>query len=344
MPRGVFRLFWDELLCGNQIGAYVVNRAKDGTHYWVFALAFPVAEGFISVRLKPSGPIFQTVKKKYAELLTVERARNISPAESKAILLHELQKLGFRDYQHFVTEALTQEMELRQKALAREPIQILSRLLEVSSLGGKLQSECRNISAAYAKTLMVPLNLEVTAARIGREAVTLTVVSSQYDATAKQINSDIKDLLAAANRVEELSSNSCKFDACSLLLLREVIAFFREEADADASIDKGRELSFLETASQANLSSAMASLNSLEEAFNKFKAIHEEVRMQATALEIISVTGKIEAVKVRQSSELMNLLNELNAFKTILKECLKSIDESGHALLAQISQTKSKLA
>lgn len=343
MPRGVFQLFWDELLSNNQIGSYVVNKAKDGSYYWVFALAFPIENGFLSVRLKPSSSVFEVIKKKYDELLGIEKSRGVSPTESKTLLLEEINKLNFRDYKQFMTEALAQEVEARQKVLGKEPIQILSQLLDVSLLGNKLQKECQSIFDAYSKAVLVPLNLEVQAARIGEEAAPLAVISSQYDSIAKQINSDIKNLLNAVNTVEELSSNSCKFDVCSFLLLQEVISFFNEEADTNSSIDKDLEMSLLQKASQKNLSESISSLTTLENEFKKFRATYVEVKKQATALEIISISGKVEAVKIRQSSELMSLLDELNNFKNTLKECLKNIDSTGNTLIGQIQQIKSKL-
>ena len=41
MPRAVFKLLWDTISQGNEIFAYVVNRAKNGDHYWVFAHVTP---------------------------------------------------------------------------------------------------------------------------------------------------------------------------------------------------------------------------------------------------------------------------------------------------------------
>ena len=41
MPRCVFKLLWDQIQAGREIFAYVVNRAKTGDHYWVFAHATP---------------------------------------------------------------------------------------------------------------------------------------------------------------------------------------------------------------------------------------------------------------------------------------------------------------
>lgn len=37
MPRSIFKLLWDTIQQGSEIFAYVVNRAKNGDHYWVLA-------------------------------------------------------------------------------------------------------------------------------------------------------------------------------------------------------------------------------------------------------------------------------------------------------------------
>lgn len=41
MPRCVFKLLWDTIASGSEIFAYVINRAKNGDHYWVYAHVTP---------------------------------------------------------------------------------------------------------------------------------------------------------------------------------------------------------------------------------------------------------------------------------------------------------------
>ncbi len=41
MPRCVFKFMWDTIMDGQEIFAYVVNRAANGDHYWVFAHVTP---------------------------------------------------------------------------------------------------------------------------------------------------------------------------------------------------------------------------------------------------------------------------------------------------------------
>ena len=41
MPRCIFKLLWDSIQGGKEIFAYVVNRCKNGDHYWVYAHVTP---------------------------------------------------------------------------------------------------------------------------------------------------------------------------------------------------------------------------------------------------------------------------------------------------------------
>lgn len=45
MPRCIFKLLWDTLEAGKEIFAYVLNRAKNGDHYWVLAHVTPSFDG-----------------------------------------------------------------------------------------------------------------------------------------------------------------------------------------------------------------------------------------------------------------------------------------------------------
>jgi len=41
MPRCIFKILWDSIQSNSEIFAYVVNRAKNGDHYWVLAHVTP---------------------------------------------------------------------------------------------------------------------------------------------------------------------------------------------------------------------------------------------------------------------------------------------------------------
>ena len=79
MPRSIFKLFWETLGQGNEIFAYVVNRSKNGDHYWVLAHATPSRDasgkiiGYHSNRRTPNRKVIDTViVPLYKQLLEIE--------------------------------------------------------------------------------------------------------------------------------------------------------------------------------------------------------------------------------------------------------------------------------
>lgn len=80
MPRSIFKLLWDTLQNGNEIFAYVVNRCKNGDHYWVNAHVTPSRDklgniiGFHSNRRVPDRDLIKsTIEPLYASLLAEEQ-------------------------------------------------------------------------------------------------------------------------------------------------------------------------------------------------------------------------------------------------------------------------------
>ena len=74
MPAGAFKLMWDELEQGRPACVYVLNRAKDGLDYWVFATVAPLADGYLSVRVRPNNhALFTPVKEIYQRVRAAER-------------------------------------------------------------------------------------------------------------------------------------------------------------------------------------------------------------------------------------------------------------------------------
>lgn len=80
MPRCVFKLLWDTLAAKQEIFAYVVNMARDGRHYWVFAHVTPSLDakgnvlGYHSSRRTPDRAVLDsTIIPLYKALLAEEQ-------------------------------------------------------------------------------------------------------------------------------------------------------------------------------------------------------------------------------------------------------------------------------
>ena len=89
MPRAVFKLLWDTISQGNEIFAYVVNRAKNGDHYWVFAHVTPTFDqggaiiNYHSSRRAPRREAVEKVRTVYRTILE-EEMRHSDPKSAAA--------------------------------------------------------------------------------------------------------------------------------------------------------------------------------------------------------------------------------------------------------------------
>lgn len=109
MPRAIFKLLWDTVVIGNEIHAYVLNMAKDGTGYWVFANVSPVKDengkivGYYSVRRKPMQKALNVIIPLY-KLMLEEEKRNQTKDQigaSTKILTKLLEQKGL-SYEEFI--------------------------------------------------------------------------------------------------------------------------------------------------------------------------------------------------------------------------------------------------
>ncbi|MCB1475256.1 MAG: PAS domain-containing protein [Rhodobiaceae bacterium] len=111
MPRAIFNLLWETIQDGREIFAYVVNRSKNGDHYWVYAHVTPSRDmdgnivGYHSNRRVPDRDILNNhILPLYERLLRIERDpanRKEGLAASRAELQRVLDEAG-KKYDEFI--------------------------------------------------------------------------------------------------------------------------------------------------------------------------------------------------------------------------------------------------
>lgn len=110
MPRCVFKLLWETIAKGEEIFAYVVNRAKNGDHYWVLAHVTPDRDpsgaiiGYHSNRRSVDRTALAVIEPLYAAL-RAEESRHADRATgleaSYQMLLNQIAAKGLA-YDQFV--------------------------------------------------------------------------------------------------------------------------------------------------------------------------------------------------------------------------------------------------
>jgi len=118
MPRHVFQRLWATIKRRQSFMGYVKNHARNGNHYWVFAIVVPLPSGYLSVRIKPTSPLLGKIEALYrrmadAEADAVKGGHSESAAASAALLDEAVRGLGYADYTAFSHDALNTEIKSR---------------------------------------------------------------------------------------------------------------------------------------------------------------------------------------------------------------------------------------
>lgn len=109
MPRCVFKLLWDTIEAKREIFAYVLNMARNGDHYWVFAHVTPTLDaggnivGYHSNRRLPRPASVAAIKPVYRMLLEEENKypnKQEGMKASTALLLKTLESKNL-EYEEF---------------------------------------------------------------------------------------------------------------------------------------------------------------------------------------------------------------------------------------------------
>lgn len=123
MPSTVFRLLWERLQAGREIFAYVLNQARNGDQYWVFAHVTPSIDGegrcvgYHSNRRVPYPDALVKVRPLYARMVAEERrhANLHAGMEASARLLEQALRDAGMDYDEFVF-SLSRHTQLQRRA------------------------------------------------------------------------------------------------------------------------------------------------------------------------------------------------------------------------------------
>lgn len=111
MPRSIFKLLWDMIQAGQECFAYVVNMARNGDHYWVFAHVTPTFDeqgrvlGYHSNRRVPDQGAVDRVQALYHALLAEEQKYGgdwRSGMQASGALLEKTLKESGMEYPEFV--------------------------------------------------------------------------------------------------------------------------------------------------------------------------------------------------------------------------------------------------
>lgn len=362
MPRAVFKVFWDVLKAHKAIGAYVKNLAGNGSYYWVFAFAFPIENGYLSIRFKPSSSLFQTVQKIYEEVRAFEK-NDGSLEDSERLLIGKIKEQGFKDYEDFMiratmTELNSRELHVKEAGSKNEALQsgqarqiaettnlTLTRLNEVfEKIGGfqksneVLMTTIGTLDEEFQKLKFISVNMVIAAAKFGDKAASLGVVSKEFAALSEQIEKSLGGLRSFVLNLVDIIQQ-CAFRASALnsqmlmvdFFVKESIAKMNTAANAFAEmVESQKDLSKLFTDYAVHL---QEEVNLLPRSLKELEVAMSEVSKFITGLEVIRQIGAIESVRIDAVKQaFLHYLEEMDDFIQVLRSSTAHIHRETEAL------------
>lgn len=327
-PRAVFRILWDALGNGFPMGGYVKNRARNGDFYWVFAVILPTEGGFLSVRLKPSTPLFAQIRKVYAELAARERAERLDPGDSARRLWTIITEAGFTSYTTFMASALGQELAARDHRLGRPEDPRTRRLIEMNEALERVTQEQKKLLRSFESLQSIPNNMRLVASRLEPSGGPVSAISENYRASSLVISDRLRSFVSGR---ENLCDRVSREVARALFLLganrvmAEMIATFRQ-AEPVPGLDWQTEAAKLAEARSATRRDSHAALTNAVGHAEELARSSAEIRRLMLGLDTIRVMGRVECGRLRENGAgLVSTIDQLDLFHAEIKARLETI-------------------
>jgi PAS domain-containing protein len=332
MPKGVFQLLWDTIKSGQPLGAYVKNKSSDGLHYWVFAIVFPLRDGYLSVRLKPSSEIFAGVKDVYAAVREQELTGNMTPEQSSEALLVRIKELGFDNYSTFATHALAEEIAARDVVLneAEDRSIVLYRQMMKDVID--LHRLTDALALAFGKAGNTPTNMRLIASGLEPTGGPISSLSQNYEQMSNEISNWFNNFISNSDNsmgtIQRVIEEGL-FQKCSLRIMQESFKHFERERRSRDKINVPHELRYLESMSDLCKRNSESGLNQIGVEVRNIALAISTMRRYISGLGATRVMSKIEAARLGgdKMESMAGIISQLGDFQSTIEAQLDVIDD-----------------
>jgi PAS domain S-box-containing protein len=353
MPKAVFKIFWQTLKAGSPIGAYVKNMASDGSYYWVFAFAFPVNDGYLSIRFKPSSDLFGIVKDLYVDVLKKEKATSMD--EGEIFLLKCLKEKGFASYEDFMVHATVTELKSHEKHLSEVHVSeiddhIINKITEIRGVTADqlnksfskidhfeqssthFSQKINLLSDEFKKLKFLSMNMNILAANLGDAAATLSIISEEFARLASQIENQMATFTKFTESLLVVVKN-CTLNLSALKAQMNMVDFFVKESIGNLSKTDNAFEGMLKNKDiftglfQLSVSRLSSELIRLKSELETIAGQILEIQKFINGLQIIKQTGSIESARNDDLRAAFNVyLSEMTNFISFLRDSILDLN------------------
>lgn len=382
VPRCVFRMLWETARASKVFSGYVKNQARNGNHYWVFALIVRIPSGYLSVRIKPTTPLLGVVEKLYQKLIDLESSalaggaseQEASDASLKA-LGAELKQLGFQSYESFSHHALNAEIKSRDTEVRQRRLHLFPAVIDPSApllasfdqaiaaykhlivlfdaldafqeIAAKIQHHNRQVGGIAEGFRVDAINVHVAAHPLGADGIAVGMVAQFLNGYAKALAGDVSRLSGhisnTAFLVSEISSNL----SGARIQIEMFLHFISEVAGLgtpDESTDKIGMVGDLRYAFLNTIKAGLEAIAKLQQTIPEVQAANDVVHKDIIQLQVAQITGLTEVARLCEADNLNAMFTGLRQQIESAKCELENLSNIVDQLVVVVASTPSKVA
>jgi aerotaxis receptor len=353
MPKAVFWIMWDMLKRDEPIGAYVKNRAQDGSYYWVFAMTTPIEGGYLSVRQKPCTDNLGKIEALYSEVRHRELTQDVSAQESAEFLVERLGDLGWRSYPEFMTDVLIEETAARKSTLG---IPSDGNTGEVSQLKDNAHQTLRiaqNVLDDFSTIAGFPVNMHIQASKLKASGKIFGSIADNYQRLSKRVENAMHDFIDARKNTTEIVDKGV-FRLMVASVQSEMVRLFQRELDLielngdhrpDPKLDLGVETMILAEQSDLNRKLSIGGLNAISAEYKNFTRLINEMTGILSALSVTQFVGLVETARLDRDGETLKaMLQDVTNVQSQAQENLKKLEALNRDIATRVSKLSKALS
>jgi len=363
IPRCVFKLLWDTCKAGKPFSGYVKNQARNGNYYWVLAIIVPIPGGYLSVRIKPTTPLRETVEGLYAKLLAIENAElargaseGLAAVASAKLLGDTLESLGFADYASFSHASLNAEVHSRDALLAQGRLRVFperlpghadsrlsalfaqtrvtyERLSELSTslapfttLGEDIRRRREAVQEIAERFRINALNAHIAAHPLGAQGIVIGTVAQFLNGHAQALASNAGTLAGGITGITA-SVSSIAWDIAVARIQIEMLLSFLAEGAAAGETGEGTRGRDLRIAFSGTVGRALSSIRELRGRLPAIQECQDRLRRDIVHLHVAQISGLTEAARLEAAAGFRDMFSSLRNQIESARQELVQLDE-----------------
>ncbi|MEO8241406.1 MAG: PAS domain S-box protein [bacterium] len=345
-PRAVFRVMWQMIQRDEPTVAYVRNKAQDGRGYWVVAVVLPLADGYLSIRIKPTSPFFTKVKALYAAQTTAETEEHLTVDDAENRLTDAITALGFADYRAFMAHGIWQEFVARDTARDQRCKEYLTDAARIRDNLVATLAHQDDLLRNFDRLRDLPTNMRILASRLEPSGGPISAISDIYNSTSSELFHEIS-AFARGKKSISLALTQAFEDAVFLkicaLLQAEVIQQFRAEPDLGSGVDHAAETTILADLGLRCNQMERAGLIKSEQLAIAMNQASSDLRRSMLGLDTIRVMGRVESGRLgAEGSRIGATIDQLDTYHSSIIALLQKIMDNAVAINSGVGNIRAQ--